>query len=655
MSVCPVILADTVESQTRRPLRIPKVINEYRRPPRQVVLYNDVSRHELAVDELHQGIEVGNEIIPFTGKGVVIGMVDSGIDPRHPAFVNSETGGSRIALYITTKSVNEGSSAKFTYNSFRPMEGEAVAKRFVDFGAGGHGTHTSATASGVSCGTPYQGMAPDATIVMTSMGDAMYDDEIAFGITSALDYARENNMPCVTSLSIGSCSGLHDGTSMTTDLLESELDDAGQIICFAAGNDGDSACSISRDFSADSSPLATALYRSISGNKAAGANTVFVSSSDDMQIAFSLVEIGPKNYGEVWRSPYFNYNDFSVGANGILSECPQIKEHLSGSSYLVLYRSKSKSGIYAMEIDGFFDWVPEMSNYTLGVILNSPSGAEINGFTEPSSSAFGSFDIEGYTSGDASQSISDHCTSPYVISVGAVNGRLSYTSITGEECPVDQDFYGPYKATAAYASYGTIPEKLPHTTAPGTMVISALNDRSNYPEVCKVKDADGLTWRYGAAAGTSMSTPAISGMIALWLQANPSLTRQDVLELLEYSADPDYGADKARFGVPSAYKGLKRILETTSVNLIPGVLPESNANTPLRLMVKYLDSNLVEAVVPFPTTGGTYTLYSADGRMLSQNTFDGATFSVELPSRQGLCVLTVTTPQGTATQKLTTK
>ena len=308
-----------------------------------------------------------------------------------------------------------------------------------------------------------------------------------------------------------------------------------------------------------------------------------------------------------------------------------------------------------MELDGFFDWKKEMSNYTVGIILNSPGGAEINGFTEASGGGFGSFDIDGYTRGDGSQSISDHCTSPYVISVGAVNGRASYTSVDGEEKTLNEDFYGPYKGTALYSSHGTIPEKLPHTTAPGTMVISALNDRADYPVVCKVKDADGLTWRYGVASGTSMSTPAISGMIALWLQANPSLTRQDILDLLEYSADPDYGTDIARFGVPSAYKGLKRILETTSVNITPGIVTESSTNTPHRLMVKYLNDGLIEAVVPFPTSGGTYTLYGGDGRLLSQDSFGGSTFAVELPSHKGLCILTVTTPQGIATQKLATK
>jgi len=652
LSVSPVMMSDDALPGSSRVVRVPRVIKECKRPPREAFVFNDVCRHALDVDQLHAGVAVGAEIIPFTGKGVVIGIIDSGIEPRHPAFSNPSTGNSRIALYITTNSVNESKKGEFTYKCFSPMEGEAVQQRFVDFSSSGHGTHTSGTAAGADCGVPYYGVAPEATLVMTSMGERIFDDEIAFGITSALDYAREHGMPCVASLSLGSCTGLHDGTGMTTELLSEELDDKGQIVCFAAGNDGANQSSIYHDFSIDPTPLATVLHRGGYGAPAPGASTVFVCSNPDMQIAFSLVEIGPEPR-EVWRSSYINYKDIAEQGFDALASCPDIAAHLSGESCITLYTTEGMSGVHAIEIQGELDWQKESSKYTLGVIINLPGGGEVRGFTEFTVCGFGSFNIDGYTGGDSSQSISDNCTSPYVISVGAVNERASYTAITGEECKLDENYYGPFHTTASYTSYGTIPYKLPHTMAPGTDVISALNDRSTvYTEVCEITDAEGTKWRYGASSGTSMSTPAIAGVIALWLQADPGLTRDDVLGLLEYAADPAYGADRAQFGVPSAYKGLKRILEKQSSVLLPGIMPEHGQCSPHRLMLKYLDSEHVEAVVPFPAEGGAYTLYTADGQSLAHGTFTGNALTVSIPSSNGICILSVTTPQGPAIQKL---
>lgn len=652
LSVGPVMMSDDAVPGTSRVMRVPRVIKECKRPPRQAFVFNDICRQALDVNRLHDGVAVGSEVVPFTGKGVVIGMVDCGIEPRHPAFSDPATGNSRVALYITTESMKENKKGEFKYKCFSPMEGEVVQLRHVDVSSSGHGTHTSGTAAGADCGAPYYGIAPDATLVMTSMGENIYDDEIAFGITSALDYAREHDMPCVASLSIGSCTGLHDGTGMTTELLSEELDDNGQIVCFAAGNDGAHQSSLYRDFSTDPTPLATVLHRGAYGAPAPGASTVFVSHNPGMQIALSLVEIGPE-YCEVWRSPYINYKEIGEQGFDALATCPDIATHLSEDSELTLYTTEGVSGVHAIELQGALGWLRESSKYTLGVIINLPGGGEVRGFTEFTLSGFGSFGIDGYTRGDASQSISDNCTSPYVISVGAVNERASYTAMNGEECKLDEEYYGPFHTTATYTSYGTLPYKLPHTIAPGTDVISALNDRTTaYTKVCEITDAEGTTWRYGASSGTSMSTPAIAGVIALWLQADPGLTRDDVLELLEYSADPDYGADRAQFGVPSAYKGLKHILEEQSSILLPGIMPEPGNNSPHRLMLKYLDSERVEAVVPFPTDGGAYTLYTAAGQPLAHGTFTGNTLTMSLPASSGICILSVTTPQGRAIQKL---
>ena len=70
------------------------------------------------------------------------------------------------------------------------------------------------------------------------MGELIGEDEVLFGITTTLDEARNAGMPCVVSLSIGNSAGTHTGRGMLTETLSDELDEGGQIVVYAAGNEG---------------------------------------------------------------------------------------------------------------------------------------------------------------------------------------------------------------------------------------------------------------------------------------------------------------------------------------------------------------------------------------------------------------------------------
>lgn len=650
MSVATATMAESPQSPGGARLRMPRSIQAYGRTPRQLQLFNDINRHELSVDAAHNGVDRGNEIVPFTGKGVVLGVVDVGIDPRHAAFRDPSTGKSRVALYVTTSSSAETSTGKFTYKAYELLDGQTIEKRMIDLAGDGHGTHTAGTAAGSDVGNPYYGMAPEATLVLTSMGQSIYEDEMMFGITTAMDYAKEHGMPCVASLSIGGTSGMHDGTGMVTDVLSQELDSTGQIVCFAAGNDGQNTSSLQRDFSIDPDPVATIFYRGPYGSKSEFVDTYLTSKGQDLRVAFTLVHMTMKYCEEVWRSDFFNAFDMPEDGLDVLPELETLRSHTKEDAYLRLSYIQGMDGNNGLKIEGNLPWIQEQESYTLGLVFHSPGGETVYGFTNYMASAFGSFATPGYTRGNAEESISDHCTSPYVISVGATNMRASYTDLEGNEHKSDPG-YGDIGATGLYSSYGTVPEKLPHTMAPGTEVISALNERSNYTRVASYIDADGLEWFYGASSGTSMSTPTIAGMIALWLQADPALSREDVLYLLDRTGNRAVGGDRSQFGTPSAYEGLKLILERKSSLIQPGMDP-SSGQSPHHLMVRYLEGGEAEIVVPFPCTGGEYVLVSQDGRVCERASFHGGTFEINTGKREGIYILRVSTPQGNAVQKI---
>ena len=67
-----------------------------------------------------------------------------------------------------------------------------------------------------------------------------------------------------------------------------------------------------------------------------------------------------------------------------------------------------------------------------------------------------------------------------------------------------------------------------------------------------------------------MSTPAVAGIIALWLQANPHLTPQDVLGVMERTSRScgDYGEKTpwyCGYGMIDAYSGLLDVLGMTNI------------------------------------------------------------------------------------------
>ena len=131
---------------------------------------------------------------------------------------------------------------------------------------------------------------------------------------------------------------------------------------------------------------------------------------------------------------------------------------------------------------------------------------------------------------------------------------------------------------ATFSSYGTMFNGVtqPTVCAPGVNVVAAWNKYYNaymFPDLTTYIDA--MTWQgyaYACLDGTSMACPTVSGIIALWLQANPKLTLADVKDILANSCDTDGFTAKnpARWGYGkiNAKKGLDYIQQGTGIVLM---------------------------------------------------------------------------------------
>ena len=222
--------------------------------PRAVKPMNDKARLLTGVDAIHAGTGLPQA---YTGKGVVTGIVDAGIDPNHVMFkrANDTSRVEYLTYYIPDSKQPNGIGGAW-YN--RTNMDEFSTDDPTTF----HGTHTLGTMAGGFMGAstvaelsesgvtlnkkanPYYGMAMESDIV-ASCG-TLQDVFIALGLISTLDYAEQMQMPAVVNLSLGGTTGPHDGTSMISEYMAIAERDDKVIICVAAGNEGDQPLVVSK-------------------------------------------------------------------------------------------------------------------------------------------------------------------------------------------------------------------------------------------------------------------------------------------------------------------------------------------------------------------------------------------------------------------------
>jgi subtilisin family serine protease len=157
----------------------------------------------------------------LTGNGVIIGTVDTGIDPNHPAFA-----GRIVSIWDQTLS---GPGVPAGNYGLEVSGASLTSSRDRE----GHGTHVAGIAAGKQ--STYGGIAPGAkyVIVKTDFDDAHIADGIAYIFAKAGSLGR----PAVVNLSLGGHFDAHDGTDSLSQFIDGQTG-PGRIVCCAAGNEG---------------------------------------------------------------------------------------------------------------------------------------------------------------------------------------------------------------------------------------------------------------------------------------------------------------------------------------------------------------------------------------------------------------------------------
>ncbi|AFY41214.1 S8 family peptidase [Nostoc sp. PCC 7107] len=449
------------------------------KPSRKLKLRMDVAPQAVKLPEFKN--KTG-----LSGKGVIIGVVDSGIDPKHPAFA-----GRILRLWDQTlpgPGVKEGAyGAELT-----------DALLTVSQDTDGHGTHVAGIASGAD--VTYGGVAPDAELVIVKSD--LQDAHIADAVRYVFRVAGELGRPAVVNLSLGGHADAHDGSDSLSQVIDAETG-PGRIVCCAAGNEGN-------DNIHGQAIIASGKMRGMRFNVPLNqVGIVWLNAwyAKDSQLEVSL------------RSP----NGFVTPFQKIIPNGnPAVNHQLPDARVQIVTPAPDASNgdyNFFVQIRGNGPSQVMGGIWQLRVRNTSANDTRLDVWTlDDTSSVF-------FTGNSVKDSVKIGApgSADSAVTVAAYTTKVKYTDIDNQvremglepNCISEFSSEGPLRNNA----------QKPDVAAPGAMIVSALSSNANADRSMTINS------KFLAMAGTSMATPFVTGLVALLLQRDRNLDSQAIKEL----------------------------------------------------------------------------------------------------------------------------
>lgn len=448
------------------------------------------------------GLDTAVEAHGLTGSGVVVAVVDTGVDWRHSDF-RREDGTTRFERFVHAHAVDNGDESVFDVFDAKAIDAALEGGGTVPDGdPQGHGTHCASIAAGNGRGSggQFRGVATGAAL-MAVRSEPLLDTHSIEGIRQAFELA--GGRPTVVSMSLGGHLGPHDGTTA----LENEIarmTGPGRIVVIAAGNEG-----------------GDQIHHQ--GQLVEGEDLVIPIRVGDTQLQYVDLWIPRGDDVDVWIQTPDGARHEPDGA---------VHETVFG----------------AFRADFVEDQINRDQNLTLligGGRLNHKWGIRIRpttvlhgtvhawaGTANPSTSAFLFPDATS-----PEHSVGMPGTEERAIVVGSFVSRNRAPTVDGELFTEDLVVGG----LSPFSSHGPTRSGIqkPDVAAPGQYVTAALSAGSDMATGAQYRPRHSPTPGYITIQGTSMATPFVAGVVALLLEREPTLTPEEVQQRLRVTSRRD--------------------------------------------------------------------------------------------------------------------
>jgi len=535
----------------------------------------------------------------YTGKGVIIGVIDGSLDFRHDDF-RRPNGRSRIR-YIWDQQTATGTGAPHPYgygNSWDSSHINNGTCTFPYYGSDfGHGSCVTGIAAGDGSSvqnnphlqTTYRGIAPESDIIFVRYRNTGFNNALTDAVHYIFSKAQQLGKPCVINTSIGGFYGPHDGSEPFVRVIDSLLlAGPGRALVAAGGNFGNRYFHLSY-------PLQTDSLITFFRHNSSIAGVYFNLYADTSSFQQAQFAIGCYDRFGNFRGRFPSYFSIPTHYNppqgytvlradtmrsgSTILGIVQSAATLDGSKWnleFFISQVNATNNLWALQTrgSGTFDlWSGQneiSGTSTIATTWNSPvTPNPLIPITHPA-----------YRFPDTLKTLAGgwQC-SDQVITVANYANRAGYRDIDSvyRNLTSSPNFENPgqrlFHSSIGPTRDGRMKPDISATgnttlcTGDSLLILSYLPNASNRLKI-------GLGGKHIRNGGTSSASPVVAGLVALLLEKNPSASISQLKSAIENTA----GQDMFTGSVPNPYYGHGKVNIFRALIYNPGCTDTTSAN-----------------------------------------------------------------------------
>ncbi len=509
-------------------------------------------------DSVQQGIYLPQ---PYTGEGVLIGVLDWGFDYTHPMFYDTAMAGYRVRAAWDQYRQSSPAPAAYGYGAEFTTPAALLAAQSDTaniYSFATHGTHVAGIAGGGGAGTAYRGVAFDAQFLFCTF---LVDAAAAIdGVAWMQQMAQQDGKRLVVNMSWGlHYMGTLDGTSLLSQALD-QFSDEGIIFCNSGGNNGDVDFHLGKAFTGDTLRSRVQFYPYSAHPAMWGQSlSMWGEPGQSFSAGFQVLDAA---YNVYMAAPWYH----------TATQPAYLDSFLVASNDTVFFNLTAESA-HPQNGRPHFRLRIKNTNTALKVVMQAtaPQGTVHFWNVTELSNGVGNWGQDfqagqpGWTAGDNQYGISEPACTESVVTVAACVS----TTWSSSGLPLGGGIAG-------FSSYGpTLDGRIkPDITAPGVAVASSISSftDNDYSPISTVP-FQGRNYPFARYSGTSMSAPAVTGTVALLLEADPGLTPAEIRGIIRSTAltdnntgiIPPEGSTRWGMGKLNAYRAITEALGVTGL------------------------------------------------------------------------------------------